>query len=91
MLRAGGQQINPGRLNGGMSQHVGQFGNILVGPVIGGCKEVAQIVGEHPGRRHACIFAKPLHFRPDLTARQTFSVSSEKDLTGDVFFFSGEF
>ena len=38
-----------------------------------------------------CIFAEPLHLRPDLAAAQWFSVSGEEYLTGNDFFFFGIF
>lgn len=46
MLRAGGQQVDPGGLNGTVAQNIRQLHHVLTGPVKGPGEQVPQIVGE---------------------------------------------
>ena len=91
VLRARGDQINPGGFNGAVAQHIGQFRNVPCGPVEGRGKQVPQVVGEYFGGLYPSLMAKSFHLPPDLTARQTVTASSEKNFSGGDFLLSGVF
>ena len=65
MLRAGGDEVDPGGVHAGVAQHVGQFGHVPAGLVEAAGKEMAQIVGKDLPRGHPRLAAQPLHLRPD--------------------------
>ncbi len=89
VLHTGGDQIDAGGLDAGMPQDVGQLRDVLIHPVKGPGKQVAQVVGKHLGGFHLRVFTKRFHLCPDLPSGQTLSVSGEKYLTGDDFFLFG--
>ena len=68
-----------------MTQYIGQPNHVLAGVIKGFSKQMAQIVWEYLGWFHPRQFAQSFHFGPDLAPGQTFSVSCEKDLTGNGF------
>ena len=89
MLRAGGEQINPRRLNAAMPQHRRQRRHVPVHPVMRPGEQMAQIVGEHLRGRNPRGFAQRFQVRPDLMPAQAFSASGEKYLAGGDFVFPG--
>ena len=91
MLCTGGHQIDTGRFDAGVSQHISQANNVFAYLVKGSGKQMPQVVGKHLGRLHARRCAQPLHLRPDLPPGQASPVSCEKDLTGDDLFHFGVF
>lgn len=60
VLRAGFHNINPGCLDAGMPQHIGQFGQVLVQLIKGFGKQMPQIVGEYLLPRHLRTAAQRL-------------------------------
>ena len=54
------------RVVSAVAQNVRQLHDVPAKTVKCAGKEVAQIVGEHPGGRHTGGAAQPLHLRPDL-------------------------
>ncbi len=91
LFRAGGDEVNSGCLDAGVSQHIRQFDNILINTIERLSEQMPQIVGEYFRFLHFRLFAQRLEFRPDLAAGQTLSVSGEKDFAGDDFMFFGIF
>lgn len=91
MIRAAGDQVDTGRFDGTVSQHVGQLYNVFAGLVKNRGEQVAQVMGEHPGRLHPHPLAERFHLRPNLLAAHAFSASGDKDLTRGDFLFSGIF
>ena len=91
MLPPAGHEIDAGRLDGGMSQHIRQPGNVPASPVKGGCKQMAKIVGEYLTGGHTRIFAELLHLRPDLPTAQTFSALRAEYFAGGDFFMPSVF
>ena len=57
MLRAAGDKIDAGGFDGTVPQHIRQLCNILARPVKRRGEQMAQIVGEHLGRLHACLLS----------------------------------
>ena len=80
VLRAGGDQVDACGLNARVPEHVRELGHVPRDAVERPREQVPQVVREHLARRHARRAADGLHLRPDLPARQTCTVSGEKDL-----------
>ena len=59
VLRAGGAEVDAGGVDGTVAQNVRQLHDVPAEGVKRACKEVAQIVGEHPGRRHPRCLTEP--------------------------------
>ena len=89
MLRARGDQVNAGGLDGAVTQHVSQLDHIPAHLIKGPGKQVPQVMGEHLAGGHPGRLAEPFHLRPDLPSGQTFSASGEKDLAGGGFLLPG--
>lgn len=52
MLCAGGDQVEPGSLDVGMTKDIGKLNEIFAGLVKYGGKQVPQVVGKYFGRRY---------------------------------------
>ena len=79
MLRAGGEQVDPGGLDGGVAQYIGQLDHIPAGLVEGSGKQVAQVMGKHLAVCHSGLPAHRFHLRPHLLSGYASAASGEKD------------
>ena len=91
MLGSGGDEVDAGGFDAAVAQYIGQFRHIPADLVKRPGEQVAQVVGEHFGGRDPRLFTDGLHLCPDLFPAQPFSVSGEKDFTGDGFVFPSVF
>ena len=66
VLRAGGQEIDTGRFNGAVPQHVGKTGYVPGCPVKQPCEQMPQVVRKYLGFCHSRLLAQALHLRPNL-------------------------
>ena len=85
MLHSRTYQIDPGSLNGTVTQHVSQLHDILAYFIKGHGEQVAQVVGEHPRAFHARRFSQLLHLPPDLPSGQSLSAFRPENLAGSDF------
>ena len=83
MLYTGRQQIDSGGCQAGVTQHIRQPDDILIGSIKGPGEEMPQVVGKYLSRWDIYLFTKPLHLCPDLTSGKPFSVSGEEYLARD--------
>ena len=91
MLGAGSKQIDPGRVDRAVPQHVCQFDDIMSNFIESDGKKMPQIVREYFGVIHMSTGTEPLHGLPYLMAGEAGSAFGEKDLAGGDFLFSGIF
>ena len=68
VFRAGGHQIDPRSIDGGVSQNVRQLHDVTAGLIENGGEQMPEVVGEDLGRLHPGFCAQRLHFPPDLAA-----------------------
>ena len=66
VFRAGGHQIDPRSIDGGVPQNVRQLHDVPAGFVEDPGEEMAQVVGKDLGGRHLGLPAQGLHLMPDL-------------------------
>lgn len=66
MLHPGGNQVDPGGVDGAVAQHVRQPGHVPGGPVEAPGEEMAQVVGKDLGGLHPGLTAKGFQFTPYL-------------------------
>ena len=66
VLLSGGDQVDPGGLNGAVAQGVRQLHDVVVFPVVLHGKQVPQIVGIYLGGLHSRLTADAFHLAPDL-------------------------
>ena len=62
--------INTGRVDTAVAQHICQLGDIPFQLIKSSGKQLAQVMGEHLAFLHACNTAKPLHTAPNAAAVQ---------------------
>ena len=82
MLLRRENQVDAGRFDVGMAQHIRQAHHVPADSVKGSGEQMAQIVGEHFGRLHIRLPTQRLHFSPDLLSGKTASISGDENLTG---------
>lgn len=90
MFASRGNEIDPGGVDGAVTQYVGQLRHVPADAVETAGEQMPQVVGEHLSGFHIGHAAQLLHFQPDLFSGQTLPASGEKDLTGGGFIFPGK-
>ena len=91
VFRAGGHEVNPCGVDGGVSQHVRQLGDVPADLIEQRGEQMPEVVGENLGGLHPGFGAQRFHFPPDLAAGDRLSASGEKNLSGGGFLFPGVF
>ena len=86
-----GQEIDSGRLDTAVAQHIRQPHHIVTGAVKRPGKQAAQVVGIYLPPLHACCFAQCFHFGPDLLPIHSHTALGDEDLTRGDFLLSGIF
>ena len=57
MFKAGGDDVDAGRIDVAVAENVRQLGDVLFDPVEHPCEQVAEIVGKDFLRIYSCFFA----------------------------------
>ena len=87
MFRAGGNQINPGGFNTGVSQYIREFSDISAHFIKCCGEKMPEIVWEYLAGFNSCVSAQLFHLIPNLSSGNSPSASGEKELTGGDFIF----
>ena len=86
MFPPGGDEVDPGGLDGAVAQHVRQLGDVSRRLVKHPGEQMPQVVGKDLAGRHPGFFAERLHLRPNLFARENFAASGPKYRPGGGIF-----
>lgn len=85
MLSAGGDEVEPGGLDGGVAEHVGELGEIVGDFVERAGKEMPEVVRKDFAGFHVGKGAKIFHLAPDLLARKRGAIARDEErLAGDA-------
>ena len=85
VLGAGGKDIDARCVDAGVTENVGQLGDILFDPVKRAGEQVPQIVREDFLRRYACLTTEIFHLSPDVAAVERFTAfGHEQRACGDA-------
>ena len=91
VLFSRGHEIDPGRLDTAVAQHIRQPHHIVTGAVKRPGKQAAQVVGVYLPPLHAGQSAQLFHFGPDLLPVHSCTALGDEDLTRGDFLLSGIF
>lgn len=81
VLRASGDDVEPGRLNTRMTEKIGQLGDILFQLIKRPGKQMAQVMGKHLFRRDPCFRTQRFHGAPDIGAVDGAAGTRDKEHT----------
>ena len=85
MFRTGGNQVDAGCFNAGVTQNIRQLDHVLAGFIKGSGKQVPQIMRKYFFMHYPSLLAERFHFRPNLLSGKIFTVSGEEDPAGSGF------
>ena len=91
MFRAGGNEVDPGGLDGAVTQDVRKLCDVAGDAVEHPGEQMTQIVGVDLSRVYPRFFAHGLHLRPDLPAGQGLAFGREEQRPGGDLLLSGVF
>ena len=91
VFHSSGHQINPGSVDRGVPQNIGQLHNVPANLIERSREQMPEVVGKNLRAFHTCLGAQRFHLPPDLAAGDRLSASGEKNLSGGGFLFPGVF